>query len=301
MVAWKRIGISVVLLLSVVHQLCAADVNDKAVRQDTVANSKMKQPEGMPKVEFRDGVTGMEFVRIPEGCFMMGDTHGDGQGDEKPVHRVCLDGFSMSRYEVTNAQYRKFKADHDSGAYEGNSLNGDSQPVTNVSWYDAVAFAKWLSKKSGRLYRLPSEAEWEYAARGGTSGRNFWGDDTALACASANGADITAKSQWPDWTVTECNDGYKVSAPVGRFRPNAYGLYDMMGNAWEWTNDWYDSEYYFESPLKNPRGPESGSLRIPRGGGWGNASECVRVSDRNGFAPDFSILFLGFRLVSTLQ
>lgn len=249
-------------------------------------------------VSFTDQVTGMEFVKVPAGCFRMGDTYGDGQGDEKPAHEVCLNGFSMGKYEVTNAQYRRFKPGHNSGSYEGNSLNGDNQPVTNISWLDAVEYAKWLSFKSGRSYRLPTEAEWEYAARGGTSGRNFWGDDPAEACRHANGADITAKSQWPDWTVTECNDGYKVAAPVGRFRPNGYGLYDIMGNAWEWTADWYDEEYYYNSPKDNPQGPPSGELKIPRGGGWGNASECVRVSDRNGFPPDFRILFLGFRLVS---
>lgn len=255
--------------------------------------------EGQP-VEFREPVTGMEFVKLPSGCFRMGDTYGDGQGDEKPQHEVCLDSFYLGRYEVTNAQYRQFRPEHSSGEYEGNSLNRDNQPVTNVSWYDAVAFAGWLSRKSGIQYRLPSEAEWEYAARGGTTGRNYWGDSAAAACRSANGADLTAAAQWPDWTTTECNDGFKVSAPVGSFMPNAYGLYDMMGNAWEWTNDWYDSEYYFESPKYNPGGPSSGSLKIPRGGGWGNASECVRVSDRNGFAPDFRILFLGFRLAATV-
>lgn len=244
-------------------------------------------------------VTGMEFVKAPEGCFVMGDTHGDGQGDEKPLHEVCLDSFLIGRFEVTNSQYRKFRPDHNSGIYEGNSLNGDNQPVTGVSWHDAVQFTQWLTKLSGRRFRLPTEAEWEYAARGGASGRNYWGDDPDASCRNANGADQSAKKQWSDWTTTECNDGYKVSAPVGMFLPNGYGIHDIMGNTWEWTNDWYDSEYFFESPKKNPQGPPSGKLKIPRGGGWMNASECVRVSDRNGFSPDFSIMFLGFRLVSS--
>jgi formylglycine-generating enzyme required for sulfatase activity len=248
---------------------------------------------------FKEPVTGMEFVTLPKGCFQMGDTFGDGQGDEKPVHKTCLDSFSIGRYEVTNGQYRKFRPDHHSGSYEGNSLDNDDQPVAYVSWIDAIAFAQWLEQKSGRKFRLPSEAEWEYAARGGTDNRNFWGSDPKDACRYANGADLAARSQWPDWTITECNDGFKVSAPAGRFIPNAFGLYDMMGNAWEWTNDWYDAEYYFDAPRDNPSGPPGGALRIPRGGGWGNASECVRVSDRNGFAPDFRILFLGFRLAST--
>jgi len=272
----------------------ASEVTAKPATVVTASSQKSSHVSG-----FSDPITGMEFVAVPEGCFRMGDTFGDGQGDEKPVHEVCLDAFSIGKYEVTNAQFRKFRPDHDSGGYGGNLLNDDNQPVASVSWYDAVEYAQWLSAKSGRSYRLPTEAEWEYAARGGTTGRNYWGSESSDACRHANGADLTAQSQWPDWTITACNDGYKVAAPVGRFRPNAFGLYDMMGNAWEWTNDLYDAEYYFISPTKNPRGPASGSLRIPRGGGWGNASECVRVSDRNGFAPDFSILFLGFRLASS--
>jgi len=248
---------------------------------------------------YREPISGHELVTIPAGCFIMGDTYGDGQGDEKPLHEVCLDSFMIGRYEVTNAQYRTFRPDHSSGSYAGNSLNGDNQPVTGVSWHDAVAYANWLTGKSGVKFRLPSEAEWEYAARGGSGSRNYWGDDPALACKSANGADLSARAQWPEWTTTECNDSYRVSAPVGMFAPNAYGVYDIMGNAWEWTADWYDAEYYFESPGQNPKGPAQGKLKVPRGGGWGNASECVRVSDRNGFAPDFSILFLGFRLAAS--
>jgi len=251
------------------------------------------------KTVYTEPATGMKFVEVPEGCFIMGDTHGDGQGDEKPLHKVCLDSFLMGRHEVTNGQFRKFRPAHDSGSYEGNALNDDNQPVTGVTWYDAVEYAGWLTRLSGRRFRLPTEAEWEYAARGGTSGRNYWGDDPYVACKNANGADQTAKTQWSDWTVTECNDGYKVSAPAGRFAANDYGIHDIMGNAWEWTNDWYDADYYFESHGKNPPGPASGKLKIPRGGGWLNASECVRAADRNGFAPDFSILFLGFRLVSS--
>lgn len=299
MVDWKILSAVAVVLAIAAQPLWAEEVS--SLKKAQAGTSLVSPLKPSPGSVFTDSFSGMVFVPVPGGCYKMGDTQGDGQGDEKPVHEVCVDGFSMGKYEVTNAQYRKFDPDHDSGTYEGNSLNGDSQPVTGVSWNDAVKYAQWLSKRSGRAYRLPTEAEWEYAARGGTAGRNYWGDDPVKACLAANGADLTAKSQWPDWTITGCTDGYKVSAPVGRFQPNAFGLHDMMGNAWEWTNDWYDAEYYFESPKDNPRGPSSGSLRIPRGGGWGNASECVRVSDRNGFAPDFSILFLGFRLASSTQ
>lgn len=251
------------------------------------------------KIVYTEPRSGMEFVALPGGCFTMGDTHGDGQGDEKPLHEVCLNGFLAGRYEVTNTQYRQFRPEHSSGSYEGNDLNGDNQPVTGVTWYDAVEYAQWLSRTSGRIFRLPTEAEWEYVARGGTNGRNYWGDSPDIACKSANGADLTAKMQWSDWTTTECSDSFKVSAPVGSFQANVYGVHDIMGNVWEWTHDWYDAEYYSESPKNNPQGPSAGKLKIPRGGGWMNASECVRVADRNGFSPDFSILFLGFRLVSS--
>lgn len=254
-------------------------------------------PSSITSSAYMEKHTGMEFVKVPEGCFVMGDTHGDGQGDEKPLHEVCIDSFFVGKFEVTNAQYRQFRPGHNSGSYEGNDLNGDSQPVTGVTWYDATEYAKWLSKSSDKVFRLPTEAEWEYVARGGTNGRNYWGDSPDVACKNSNGADLSAKSQWSEWTATECSDSFKVSAPIGRFQPNSYGVYDIMGNTWEWTNDWYDSEYFFESPKKNPQGPSSGKLKIPRGGGWMNASECVRVADRNGFLPDFSIMFLGFRLV----
>lgn len=288
-----------------VRSLCRAALLSLSLTMTTPLHADMqggtKPTSPVAARGFIEPFTGMEFVPVPGGCFTRGDTHGDGQGDEKPLHRVCLDSFSLGKFEVTNAQYRKFRPEHDSGLYEGNPLNGDNQPVANVSWYDADAYARWLSARTGRTFRLPSEAEWEYAARGGTGGRNYWGEDTSVACRNANGADLTARAQWPEWTTTDCNDGFRVSSPVGSFRPNGYGLYDMMGNAWEWTNDWYDAGYYFDAPKKNPPGPANGKLKIPRGGGWGNASECVRVADRNGFDPDFTILFLGFRLASSAE
>jgi len=126
--------------------------------------------------------TGMEFVFIKGGCFEMGDSVGDGDANERPVHTVCVSDYSIAKFEVTNEQFRKFRPQHNSGTYEGLSLNGDKQPVVNVSWYDAVAFAKWLSEKTGKIYRLPTEAEWEYAARAGTKTSRFWGNNPDEAC-----------------------------------------------------------------------------------------------------------------------
>ncbi len=122
----------------------------------------------------------MEFVWVPKGCFQMGSNIGN--SNEKPVHEVCLDGFWMGKYEVTNRQFRKFRSGHDSKSYKGQSLNGDNQPVVFVSWGDAKAFIKWLNSKGNGTFRLPTEAEWEYACRAGNKSARFWGDAEEIAC-----------------------------------------------------------------------------------------------------------------------
>lgn len=248
---------------------------------------------------FTDPTTGMVFVDLPGGCSQIGDTFGDGAKNEKPVHEVCVEGFSMGKYEVTNAQYRKFKPDHKSKDYKGNSMNGDNQPVVNVSWEDATEYARWLSQQSGKSYRLPTEAEWEYAARGGVSARNYWGDGNDDACGYANVYDLSSKNTFNFiWAHHNCDDGNKVTAPVGSYKPNAFGLYDMMGNVWEWTQDWYEENYSQSSPKNNPQGPSSGKLRVLRGASWGDRSEYVRASKRGGSTPVGQYSVGGFRLVS---
>ena len=245
-----------------------------------------------------------EMVNIPGGCFKMGDISGDDiYKDEKPAHEVCLDGFSMGKYTVTNAQYRRFKPGHSSGDYKGNSLNNDSQPVVNVSWDDAVEFAQWLSRQGGKRYRLPTEAEWEYAARGHTTTRNYWGNGKDDACGYANVHDLTSKRSFSDftWEPHNCDDGYAVTAPVGSFKPNLFGLYDMMGNVWQWTGDWYGESYYSESPRKNPQGASSGLHRVGRGGSWNDLPASVRASLRDGDTPGNRNSYLGFRLLSPVQ
>ena len=245
---------------------------------------------------WHDPVTGMEFVRVPGGCFLMGSDRG--KSDEKPIHKVRVGSFWMGKYEVTNAEFRQFRADHDSESYADHSLNDAEQPVVYVSWEDAVAFAKWLSVQSGKTFRLPTEAEWEYACRSGTTTVRYWGGASNQACRYANVADKTAQSEWSGLTVHDCSDGFKVASPVGGFQANSFGLYDMHGNVREWCADRYGNNYYSNSSLQNPSGPDSGSNRVYRGGGWYDSPGWIRSASRGRFGPGKRELDLGFRLVS---
>ena len=242
----------------------------------------------------------MEFVYVPAGCFQMGSPVGedDREHQEGPVHEACVDGFYIGKYEVTNGQYRRFRPSHDSKAINGQSLNGENQPVVHVSWEDSIAYSKWLSNKSGKTFRLPTEAEWEYAARGGTTTGRFWGENADDACSYANIHDLASKrvNKFPH-EPHKCDDGYAATSPVGKFKANNFGLYDMLGNAWEWCNDWYGKNYYSSSPKLNPRGPDSTGYRVDRGGGWAAGTGGARSAFRGGNLPNFRDSGLGFRLV----
>lgn len=243
---------------------------------------------------YTDPVTGMEFVLIPGGCYKMGSS--EGNNDEKPVHEACVDGFWMGKYEVTNAQYRRFRPEHDSRDYMGDSMDGDDQPAVYVSWEDAMEFAKWLSGKSSENYRLPTEKEWEYAARAGTTGDRYWSGPDTQACSHANVYDrscaVKNKFNWPPF---DCDDGYPVTAPVGSFKPNGFGLYDMLGNVWEWCSDRYDRKSYAGRSDKKEGLPAL--QRVLRGGSWFNAPASLRSSNRGRNTPDYRIGSVGFRLV----
>jgi formylglycine-generating enzyme required for sulfatase activity len=258
----------------------------------------------------------MEFVFVPGGCFQMGQSSEEKQQliavagqetydkyykDELPRHEVCVDGFWLGKYEVTNGQYRQYQSGHDSKDYKGKSLNGASQPVVEVSWEDAQGFARWLSEQSGKGVRLPTESEWEYAARGGTSSIRYWGDDGShsQACGYANVHDQTSKRVNTDftWDAHSCDDGHAVSSPVGSFRPNGYGLHDMLGNVWEWCSDWHGADYYSSSPRSNPHGPSSGSYRVFRGGDWNGSPRIMRAANRAWLDPSERSIRLGFRLL----
>lgn len=252
---------------------------------------------------WKEPVTGLEFVWVPGGCYLMGSptTEKGRDADEGPVHEVCLDGFWMSRTEVTNRQFKKFDTSHDSRDFRGHSMGGDGQPVVYVSWYDAQNFAQWLQAQNGGQYRfrLPTEAEWEYAARGGKDDIRPWGDDTTRACLYENVADRTAAKTWQWEDVHECDDGYASTAPVGSFQANPYGLYDMLGNVWEWCEDVYAVDSYIRHERKNPVVKNGGGAadRVIRGGYWHAGPGGIRVADRGSGLPDAMNDDLGFRLV----
>ncbi len=221
-----------------------------------------------------EGCTGM--AQIPSGCFDMGDNFNEIGSDAQPVHTVCITGFEMDVHEVTNAQYSQCvnaavctppaRTDSRTRAeYFGNPAY-DDYPVIYITWLDADTYCAWAGK------RLPTEAEWEYAARGGLVGKRYpWGD--TLHRSDANFWDPGAPDE---------NDTTRVA----RYRPNGFGLFDMAGNVWEWTQDWHDPDYYNTSPLNDPQGPENGMNRVLRGGSlYYDCPMTLRVATRQSRPP----------------
>jgi formylglycine-generating enzyme required for sulfatase activity len=265
-----------------------------------------------------------EVVLVKGGCFPMGDAFGDGEADELPVHEVCLSDFRLGRTEVTVGQFRKFAdaTGYRTDAEKGNGCKGfvgtgkyadvhgmnfrnasfegrlqeDSHPAVCVSHNDAEAYLAWLSKETGLPYRLPTEAEWEYAARdGGRKEKYSWGDGAP----SGNVWDESGMRALPEsarngWTGYD--DGYVFTAPAGSYRPNGLGLHDMTGNVWEWCSDWYGETYYGGSPADDPAGPPSGSKRVARGGAWFGTARFIRTTDRGHLVPDDRNVLTGFRV-----
>ncbi|NTV14665.1 MAG: formylglycine-generating enzyme family protein [Desulfobulbaceae bacterium] len=216
-----------------------------------------------------------EFIVVPKGCFQMGDTFGEGQSDETPLHEVCVDSFLIGKYEVTQGQWQAVMGKNPS------LHKGDTYPVDNVSWNDAQEFISKLNQQTGKQYRLPTEAEWEYAARSGGKAEKYAGGDNVQA--------LSWNSQ---------NSG-GVTHPVGEKGANGLGIYDMSGNVWEWCQDWRNDGYYKSSPRQNPTGPPSGSTRVNRGGSWNLDPSYVRAANRSWGEPNNRSYFLGFRLASS--
>jgi formylglycine-generating enzyme len=223
------------------------------------------------------------MVFIPAGDFLMGK-NSPGTTDWQPEHKVIVDAFYMDKFEVTNQQYFEFcnKTNTSLPEFWGSSqfkcsLEYPDHPVTGVTFFDALKYAQWAGK------RLPTEAEWEYAARGGLSGCNFpWGNQI-------------------DSTMVNYGKKYRTTLKVGSFKPNGFGLFDMSGNVWEWTSDNYGSDYYANSPDHNPQGPGSGRFKVIRGGSWHSGAMCNQTYYRNGLSPSWIDFGVGFRCVKDVK
>jgi formylglycine-generating enzyme required for sulfatase activity len=268
-----------------------------------------------------------EMVVVPAGRFTMGVAADEEdremlgstfRGRSEPRHVVEVKRFLAGRHEVTRGQYRAFTAATGRATegcfvwlrdqFEKSSTRDwqnagyhqdDSHPVVCVSWDDATAYTRWLSGRTGKPYRLLSEAEWEYAARAGSETTRFWGDDAHASCAYANGADISTLARVPgtsEWPIANCNDRQAYTAPVGSYRPNAFGLYDMLGNVWEWTQDcWYPD--YAGAPTDG-RAWLSGECarRVVRGGSWEDGPAGLRAAYRVGSPASVRVYIRGFRV-----
>ncbi len=226
-----------------------------------------------------------EMVEIPAGSFLMGWE--SGQDNERPVHRVWVDGFGLGKYPVTHGQYEIYLQSTGAPApkyWAEPSFADGLKPVVGVTWFEAVDYCQWLSAESGKLFRLPSEAEWEYAARGRRDGALFpWGDE-APELRPYVGFD-------PD----SCGP-----ARVGVNEANGFGLYDMSEGVHEWCSDYYDYNYYRDSPERNPRGALSGERRASRGGSWRHQIKFARCAARSSLPPAFQYSDYGFRVAVTI-
>lgn len=248
----------------------------------------------------QDGQSGPQMVIVPGGEFKMGDHNGNGPDDEKPVRQISLQAFALSRFEVTFAEFDRFVAATSKRPPDDAQFGRGKMPVINVTWEDANAYAHWLSQQTGMNYHLPSEAQWEFASRAGTSTTYFWGTDVNQACFYANVADTSAANSNSDWLQVNCEDGYQGLAPVGQFPPNPYGLYDIVGNVYEWVQDCYSDSY--EVLAKDGRAHENSFCRrrVARGGAWSSPSWELRASHRHSFPPNERRNTLGFRVVRDL-
>jgi formylglycine-generating enzyme required for sulfatase activity len=295
----------------------------------TVADAAAPAPVAVAPARAWRNDLGMEFVRIEPGEFTMGttpeqvdlirkrfpDTEPADYEAELPAHRVRITKpFDMGTYAVTIGQFKRFAAEthNPADANEDHRIGArprpwfpqaDDHPMVNVSWNDARGFCSWLTGREGGKvrYRLPTEAEWEYACRAGTTTLFPNGDDPEMLACIGNVADATARKRYPSWRWTiAADDGQLYTAPVGGYAPNAWGLFDMIGNVWEWCEDGFDPGYYRTLPpaVADPTGAAKSGTRAVRGGCWYIHPRRDRPADRGGFEPTFHCGFLGFRVVA---
>ncbi len=256
-------------------------------------------------IKLEKGPSGeIEMVFVKGGTFTMGCTseQSDCDSDEKPPHKVTVSDFYIGKYEVTQKQWSEIMGASASLSSPSHFKNCDDCPVENVSWNDVQEFIKKLNEKTGLHYRLPTEAEWEYAARGGVETH---GHASLHQYAGSNNIDNVAwywknsgdNQLYGGWYLNRIKNNNCKIHPVGQKQPNELGIYDMSGNVWEWCSDWYGKDYYKNSPDNNPQGSSSGTSRVARGGSWyGNARVC-RMADRSNGNPSFRYYYIGFRLV----
>lgn len=220
----------------------------------------------------------IEMVPIKGGCFKMGDSNSN-QSDELPLHEVCLDDFQLGKYEVTQAQWKAVMGNNPS------NFTGENSPVDEVSWEDTQKFIKKLNAQTGKHYRLPTEAEWEYAARSRGTDEKY------------SGTSEIEKIDEYAWYYKNSNN---ETHPVGAKKPNSLGLYDMSGNVREWVQDKYGDDWYKKSPRDNPQGPETGSIHVNRGGSWYDSERFLRATTRN--KKSYNVKgTIGFRIAFTTK
>ena len=296
------LGIAFLLGLLPANAAAAADSQEQACLTRVIANP-----------------FAIELVWIPQGRFVMGDVQGSGQSDEKPLHEVRIEGFWMMRTEVTRGMFERFATRtgydagdrcwvHDGGWVEKAGLNwrnpGFAQdanhPVTCVNWHDAQAFTAWLNRETGESLRLPSEAEWEYAARAGSDTIYYTGNAPAMLCSHANAADRSALKHYPGFAVNACNDGYARTSPVAVFAANPWGLHDIYGNVWEWVEDCWNTSYAGAPADGSAYRRGDCSRRGFRGGGYGDIPHFARSTLRNRDKALHRKDDIGFRLVTSV-
>jgi sulfatase modifying factor 1 len=274
-----------------------------------------------PVTGFRDCPDCPEMIVVPAGRFMMGAAPGlvNRLPTEMPYHEVTIvRPFAIGKFEITRAMFAGFVRDTgyviepgcvhwDTGTQGWTNdprrswqspgfPQGDTHPVVCVPWHAAKAFVEWLRRRTGKPYRLPSEAEWEYAARAGATTRWHWGEQLAAACGHANLSDASAKAVYAHWITFQCDDGHPYTAPVGSFKPNAFGLHDMVGNAWEWTEDCFHASYTGAPPDGSPWVDEICEKRVTRGTSFYTAPRHARLTFRLDGPPDYRMVQYGFRV-----
>ena len=306
------ISILVIAAVFLISQLVKKEVKppeEPAFIKEVKSKGAQIKPIGKDFWEAYYPAYGITMIYIPPGEFMMGQTHEEKKWlidqigeknynsnytDETPLHKVYLDGYWMGKYEVTFAQYDRYCHETKIKKPGDEGWGRENRPVINVSWDDAVDYCRWLSQKTGLRFKLPTEAQWEKAARGNDQRKYPWGNTEPYY----NGKWYANYCAYESWEKRG-EDGFTYTAPVGSYRLGAspYGILDMAGNVWEWCSDCYEAGYYKNSPLKNPAGPGGGSIRVVRGGSWKySGARFLRCANRFYFRPADRGGDLGFRL-----